>query len=80
MVFKAAVVAFWLLLVGLGVVYLQLCRVRLEYRIQGKQVELEQIIENVRLLEIRYNQLLSPDVLERELREFRRLGPNQFID
>ena len=79
MVFKAALVALWLLLIGMGVVYLQLCRVRLEYRIQSKQVELEKVLERVRLLEIRYNQLLSPDVLEKELDEFRRQEPSELV-
>ena len=70
MVFKATWTAFWLTLLGLSLVYLQVVQVRTGDRVHRTISELEAIEEKLRRLELRYNRLVSPDVLEKDLQEF----------
>jgi hypothetical protein len=69
-VFKVLIVAFWALVIGFVCVGLELCQVRIGHRVDGNLVELENVLERVRRLEVRYNVLVSPDALERDLAEF----------
>lgn len=70
MVFKATWTAFWLTLLGFSLVYLQIVQVRTGNRVHRTISELEVIEEKLRRLELRYNRLVSPDVLEEDLQEF----------
>lgn len=75
MVFKAGVAAFWFLVTGALGVHLELLKIRAGHRIHQRQLELDAVLERVRLKEIRYNRLVSLDVLEKDLEAFLRLPP-----
>jgi hypothetical protein len=64
---RASFISIWILVVGLLAVTLEVENVRAGARIRDLQVELDAGTERVRRLELRYNRLLSPDLLEREL-------------
>ena len=67
MVFKALVAAFWLLVVGMCCVFLELTEVRLGHRVHQRQKELAEIEERLRRLEVEYMHLVTPDRLEQDL-------------
>jgi len=67
LVFRTTLLSAWLLLVGLIAVSLEAARIRVGYRIHNLLERREESIERIRRLEIRYNRMVSPDLLEREL-------------
>lgn len=67
LVFRSVLLSAWLLCVGLLTVSLESERIRIGHRIQGLLGRREVLIERVRRLEIRYNRMVSPDLLDREL-------------
>ena len=70
MVFRVVVAAVWLGAIGLTGVFFQLSRVRMGYRIQRAEAELERSRQRLREARVRYNRQVSPDVLERRVHEF----------
>ena len=68
-VFRTTLLAAWLLGVGLLAVCLESEKIRIGHRIQTRLDERARLIENVRRMEVRYNRMVSPDSLERELPE-----------
>ena len=69
MIFRTAVLSVWLLGIGLLAVSLEAQRIRIGHRIYSLLEQREALIERVRRLEIRYNRMVSPDLLWRELPE-----------
>lgn len=74
MVFKALVAAFWLLVVGMSCVFLELAEVRLGHRVHRRQRELAEIEDRLRRLEVEYLYLVAPDRLEEDLGDFFEVG------
>ena len=70
MVFKSIWISFWLTVFGLSTVYLQVVQVKAGNRVHKAMNEIEVLDENLRRLELRWNRLVSPDVLEQDLNEF----------
>jgi hypothetical protein len=70
MVFKSIWISFWLAVFGLSTVYLQVIQVRAGDRVHKALNENEALDERLRRLEMRYNQLISPDTLEQDLADF----------
>ena len=68
-VFRTTLLAAWLLGIGLLAVCLESEKIRVGHRIHSQLQQRARLIENVRRLEVRYNRIVSPDVLERELPE-----------
>jgi len=68
-VFRTAILSAWLLGIGLLAVSLEAQRIRIGHRIYSLLRQREALIERVRRLEIRYNRMVSPDLLWRELPE-----------
>jgi hypothetical protein len=66
-VFRTAILSAWLLGIGLLAVSLEAQRIRIGHRIYSLLRQREVLIERVRRLEIRYNRMVSPDLLWREL-------------
>ncbi len=66
-VFRTAIFSVWLLGIGLLAVSLEAQRIRIGHRIYSLLRQREVLIERVRRLEIRYNRMVSPDLLWREL-------------
>lgn len=66
---RAGLVAFAVLLIGLAAVCLEVEEMRSGSRVRQLMLERESSVERVRTLQARYNRLLSPDVLERNLPE-----------
>jgi len=64
---RAALIAAWLLAVGLATVYLEVENVRSGARTQDLLLQRDVRMEKLRRLELRYNHLVSPDLLERRL-------------
>lgn len=66
---RAALIACCLAAIGLLAVYLEVEHTRCGVRIQALYRARDDALESIRRLEVRYNQLMSPDVLERRLAE-----------
>ena len=66
---RAGCIALAVLGIGLAAVYLEVEGVRCGTRVRQLMLEKEASVERVRTLQARYNRLLSPDVLERDLPE-----------
>jgi hypothetical protein len=64
---RAVLIAAWLLAVGLAAVWLEVENVRSGARTRDLLRERDVRMEKLRRLELRYNGLVSPDVLERRL-------------
>jgi hypothetical protein len=64
---RAGFISIWILAVGLLAVTIEVENVRSGARIRDLHVQLDAGTERVRRLELRYNRLLSPDLLERGL-------------
>ena len=67
MILRAAMLAVCLLTVGLLAVSFEAHGIRIGHRIQNLLRQQEAQLERVRRLEIRYNRMVSPDLLLREL-------------
>ena len=72
MVFRTALAAIWLVLIGLTCVYLEFARVKIGYRIHRNLLEVDAVRARLRSLEIEYSRLASPEVLDDEVEEFLR--------
>lgn len=68
-VFRTTLLAAWLLGIGLLAVTLESEKIRVGHRIETLLDQRGKLIENIRRLEVRYNRLVSPAMLERELPE-----------
>jgi hypothetical protein len=66
---RAALIACFFAAIGLLAVYLEVEHTRCGVRIQNLYRARDAALESIRRLEVRYNQLMSPDVLERRLAE-----------
>ena len=66
---KSLLVVFWVLLIGLSMVGWTVEERRAGARIRRLLIERDERLESLRKLHMRYNGLLNPDVLERELPE-----------
>ena len=69
MIVRTAFLAAWLLGVGLLATGLEAQRIRIGYRINNLLRQRESLVERIRRLEIRYNRMVSPDLLLREVPE-----------
>ena len=69
LVFRTTILSAWILAVGLIAVSLESQEILIGHRIQNLLEQREKLVEKVRRLEIRYNRMVSPDLLERELPE-----------
>ena len=72
MVFRSAIIAFWVLVIGLACVYLEFARIRIGHRIHENVQEIDATTERLRLLEIEYSRLVSPDTLDERAEDFLR--------
>jgi len=66
---RAGLIAFWILAVGLASVWLEVENVRAGVRIRSLLLERDARVERFRRLEMRFNNMASPDLLERKLPE-----------
>ena len=66
---RAALISFWVLGTGLLAVDLEVENVRCGVRIRQLMLERDARLERVRRLEMRYNRMVSPDLLEKKLPE-----------
>jgi len=64
---RGGIVSFWILAAGLAAVGLEVENVRAGARIRDLLLERDARTEKVRRLEMRYNRMVSPDVLEKKL-------------
>ncbi len=72
---RAALISAWILAVGLTAVGLEVENVRAGVRIRNLMMERDSRVEKFRRLEMRFNRMASPDLLERRLPEdFRSAG------
>ena len=69
LVFRATVLCGWLLAIGLVAVGLEAERIRIGHRIHQLLLQRESLVERIRRLEVQYNCMVSPDILERGLPE-----------
>ncbi len=67
LVFRTSLLSAWLLGVGLLAVCMEAERIRIGHRIHTLLGQREVLIERVRRLEVRYNRMVSPDLLSKEL-------------
>jgi hypothetical protein len=67
LVFRTLILSAWLLGVGTLCICLESQRIRVGHRINSLLHQREVMVERVRRLEIRYNRMVSPDLLLREL-------------
>jgi hypothetical protein len=67
LVFRSVLLSAWILCVGLLAVSLEAERIRIGHRIHDLLGRREVQIERVRRLEIRYNRMVSPDLLSRQV-------------
>ena len=69
----AGLFCFWILVAGLTSVYFEVesvyCGVRVQKLLEGEA----KLLDELRRAELRYNEILSPDLLEQYLREDERL-------
>ena len=66
---RALLVSFWILAVGLTAVLLEVEDVRAGVRIRSLLIEKDSRIERFRWLELRFNRMASPDLLQKRLPE-----------
>jgi|SoiMethySBSTD1v2_1073268.scaffolds.fasta_scaffold70303_2 hypothetical protein len=66
---RALLVSFWILAVGLTAVLLEVEDVRAGVRIRSLLIEKDSRIERFRRLELRFNRMASPDLLQKRLPE-----------
>ena len=64
---RGGIVSAWILAVGLATVGLEVENVRAGARIRELYLERDARTEKVRRLEMRYNRMVSPDLLEKKL-------------
>ena len=64
---RGALIAIWIVGIGVLAVYLEVENVRSGIRIRDLMIERDNRVEKFRRLEMRFNLLASPDVLERTL-------------
>ena len=64
---RSTLISAWILLVGLGAVFLEVENVRSGVRIRDLLREKEARMEKLRRLEMRFNHMASPDLLEKSL-------------
>ena len=74
MIFKTTLAAIWILAIGLLCVAMEVSQIRIGHRVQQKYQRYDKLFEEVRRLEIRYNRLLSPDLLEKEFNKSQATG------
>jgi len=75
---RAFLISLWVLGTGLLAVDLEVENVRSGVRIRQLLLERDARLEKVRRLEMRYNRMVSPDVLEKKLPEdFRLVGERE---
>jgi hypothetical protein len=67
---RAALIALVVMAIGLAAVYLEVEQVRAGARIRQLFLQKDAALESVRRLELRYNRMLSPDLLEHDLRDW----------
>ena len=80
LVVRATLLAAWLLGIGLIAVCLESEQIRIGHRIHERLGQRDKLIERIRRLEIRYNELVSPDRLEKKLPESFRLDGRLMAD
>jgi hypothetical protein len=69
---RAAFISAWILGVGLLAVHLEVQHVRSGARIRALLIERDARVESFRRLEMRFNRLISPDLLTKNLpKDFR---------
>ena len=66
---RAALISFWILAVGLAAVGLEVEKVRSGVKIRNLFLDRDARVERFRRLEMRFNHMASPDLLERKLPE-----------
>ena len=66
---RGALISLWLLVVGLTAVYLEVEETRRGVRIRDLLIERDVRLEKIRRLELKYNTMVSPDLLEERLPE-----------
>lgn len=71
---RGALIAIWIVGIGVLAVYLEVENVRSGIRIRNLLIERDARVEKFRRLEMRFNLMASPDVLERSLPEEFRSG------
>ncbi len=72
---RAAWISLWLVVIGLAAVWLEVEKVRAGARIRDLMIERDARIERFRRLELRFNRMVSPDLLEKGLpQDFRDAG------
>ena len=64
---RGALISLWLLAVGLVAVYLEVEETRRGVRIRHLLIERDLRLEKIRRLELKYNTMVSPDLLEERL-------------
>ena len=64
---RGALIALWVLAVGLTAVYLEVEETRRGVRIRDLLIERDVRLEKIRRLELKYNTMVSPDLLEERL-------------
>jgi hypothetical protein len=66
---RAALISIFILCVGLAAVHLEVEHMRSGARIRALLQERDRGLERIRRLEVRYNRMVSPDVLQERLIE-----------
>jgi len=74
LVFRTILLSAWILGIGLVAVGLEAERIRIGHRIHDRLQERDAAVEKIRRLEVQYNRMVSPDVLEKGLPESFRGG------
>ncbi len=64
---RAGLISFWILAVGITAVFLEVENVRAGVRIRNLLMDRDARVERFRRLEMRFNQMASPDLLEKKL-------------
>jgi hypothetical protein len=64
---RAVLIAAWVLAIGLIAVLFEVDELRGGARVRRLVLQEEDLLEDVRLLELRYNRMLSPDLLDKDL-------------
>ena len=70
MVSRVAIVAFWLVVIGLACVYLELARVRIGNRIHRNLLRVDEARERLRSRELEYSRLAGSAAFEVNVEEF----------
>ena len=64
---RGVLISLWILAVGLTAVYLEVEETRRGVRIRDYLIERDVRLEKIRRLELKYNTMVSPDLLEERL-------------